>query len=117
MGNKLVFEPDLSSGIPEITPQQLAENLGRIMIVDVRRPEEYTGELGHIEGSKLVTLGPELVTFLEECDRTKEIVFVCRSGGRSAQATAYSLQMGFQFPRNMLGGMLAWNELSLPVTR
>jgi len=63
----------------------------------------------------LATLGPALMSYLQKEDRNKEIVFVCRSGGRSGQATELALQMGFNKVANMTGGMIAWNLATLPV--
>lgn len=36
-------------------------------------------------------------------------------GGRSGQATAMSVQLGYSKTYNMLGGMLRWNQADLPV--
>lgn len=110
------FEVDQKSGTPEITCEKLNAVIAKggpdlpFRIIDVRRPDEFTGELGHIPGAELVTLGDELVDFLEDNDPNEEIVFVCRSGGRSGQATNFSLELGFTRTSNMVGGMLAWNE-------
>lgn len=112
---KSVLNPEMNENMPEVTPEEVEQHLGSIEIIDVRRPDEYIGELRHIEGSKLVTLGPELMQFLESGDRSKEIVFVCRSGGRSGQATILSRSLGYTHTVNMAGGMILWNELSLPV--
>lgn len=112
-----VFHPQEVNGVPEISPQDLKAHLKEVTIIDVRRPDEYHGELGHVPGSKLVTLGYDLKEFLEKMNREQEIVFVCRSGGRSGQATAESRGMGFKKTINMRGGMLLWNELGLPVER
>jgi rhodanese-related sulfurtransferase len=64
-----------------------------------------------------MTLGPDLTSFLEKGDRADEIVFVCRSGGRSGTATAESIQLGYKFTINMAGGMIRWNEKKQPVVR
>ncbi len=74
----------------ENVPTMLVEepsSLKEYSLIDVRRPDEYTGELGHIEGSKLVTLGPDLEKFLKETSKDTKILFICRSGARSAQST------------------------------
>jgi rhodanese-related sulfurtransferase len=89
---------------------------GQISLIDVRRPEEFNGEFSHIEGAKLVTLGPELTEFLVNGDKKQEIVFVCRSGGRSGAATAESIKLGYKLSMNMVGGMIRWTERKLPVT-
>ncbi|MEK2687698.1 rhodanese-like domain-containing protein [Bdellovibrio sp. GT3] len=95
----------------EIICEELKKRLGHIRIVDVRTPEEFTGELGHIHNSELITLGPDLESFLKEQSREQEIVFVCRSGARSGQTTLLSEELGYVNTYNLVGGMLRWNEL------
>lgn len=112
-----MFHPVLRNGIPEVTPADLVVHLGRVALIDVRRSDEFSGELGHIAGARLITLGPDLEAFLSEADRSAEIVFVCRSGARSGQATLKSREMGFENTINMAGGMLEWNSRGLPVER
>ncbi|MDW8190497.1 MAG: rhodanese-like domain-containing protein, partial [Pseudobdellovibrionaceae bacterium] len=104
-------------GIPEVTVHDVYEHRKNVMLIDVRRPEEFNNEYGHIEGARLVTLGPELEQFLQTADKEQEIVFICRSGGRSAQATELALSMGFKHAANMAGGMITWNLHQLPVER
>jgi sulfur dioxygenase len=115
-GDGRVFHPQTVNAIPEITCEDLERTLRdtsaqSVRLIDVRRPEEFTGELGHIRGARLVTLGPELDQWLASADRAEEIVFICRSGGRSGQATLMAKEKGFQFAVNMQGGMIRWNEL------
>ncbi|MCK6594702.1 MAG: rhodanese-like domain-containing protein [Bacteriovoracaceae bacterium] len=45
------------------------------------------------------------------------IVFICRSGARSGNATLEALKLGFKKPVNMTGGMLQWNEQKYSVTK
>lgn len=101
-------------GVPSVQPTDLASALKEARLVDVRRPDEYVGELGHVEGAELVTLGPDLEKWLAAGNRDQAIVFICRSGGRSGQATQASLAMGYKNVVNMVGGMLLWNKLGLP---
>jgi len=110
-----VLHPQVVDGIPEITVEDVLRHLpdaeaGRVKLIDVRRPDEFNGELGHIKGAKLVTLGPDLTKFLENGNRAEEIIFVCRSGGRSGTAAAESIKLGYKFTINMVGGMIRWNE-------
>ena len=72
-------------GIWEIEPEALAEVIDKVRVIDVREPDEYVGPLGHIKGAELVPLG-QLRARLPDIPRSKPIVAVCRSGGRSAQA-------------------------------
>ncbi|MGE4134025.1 MAG: rhodanese-like domain-containing protein, partial [Bdellovibrionales bacterium] len=43
-------------GVHDIDPKELWENRSQALIVDVRRPDEFTGELGHVPGSQLMVL-------------------------------------------------------------
>jgi hydroxyacylglutathione hydrolase len=90
-----------------------------VRFIDVRRPEEYHGgELGYIQGAKLVTLETELNSWMNtEKDRQMPTVFICRSGARSGRATVVAKGMGFENVYNMQGGMLRWNQQKLPVEK
>jgi sulfur dioxygenase len=113
-----ILETHEEDGVPVAGPDQIKSKLGRgLTLIDVRRPDEFYGELGHIEGARLVTLGPDLMRFLNEADHGLEIVFICRSGNRSAHATALSRDAGFTKTVNMEGGMVKWNNLGFPVAR
>lgn len=120
-GSKLadkILNPAQGNGIPEVTCEEVRAVQRRVKLIDVRRPEEYNNEYGHIEGSELKTLGPELEAYLSSLsNKDEQIVFVCRSGARSGQATATAQQLGFTNVINMVGGMIRWNEVHLPVVR
>jgi glyoxylase-like metal-dependent hydrolase (beta-lactamase superfamily II)/rhodanese-related sulfurtransferase len=102
------------AGIPEIAPQWVAENARKIQLVDVREPDEFNDELGHIAGAKLVPLG-QLKDRLGELDKAKPVVAYCRSGARSARATQTLEHNGFSKIANLTGGMLRWRAHGLPV--
>jgi glyoxylase-like metal-dependent hydrolase (beta-lactamase superfamily II)/rhodanese-related sulfurtransferase len=88
----------------------------RPLLLDVREPEEFIGELGHIEGALLVPLDalerrlPKLAGYVD-----RDVVVVCRAGARSASAGAILRRAGFQRVINLEGGMLAWAAAGLPV--
>ncbi|HZP99958.1 MAG TPA: rhodanese-like domain-containing protein [Reyranella sp.] len=95
------------SGVWEVEPHWLEENLGSVRVLDVREPNEFTGPLGHIRGALLVPLG-ELAAKAKDLPRDKPIVAVCRAGSRSAHATAILNKAGFTDVANLPGGMLRW---------
>ena len=99
--------------VTDVAPEEVNENASALELIDVREVDEFSGELGHIPGAKLVVLStiPEQIKTLP---KDKTIVFVCRSGGRSAQATAFAKKEGFTDVFNMQGGMMLWNQLKLP---
>jgi glyoxylase-like metal-dependent hydrolase (beta-lactamase superfamily II)/rhodanese-related sulfurtransferase len=95
------------AGLWEIAPQVLEEHQGPVQILDVREPEEFAGNLGHIAGAILIPLGT-LAARVGELDRERPVVAVCRAGSRSAQAVAILTQAGFSAVANLAGGMLRW---------
>ena len=102
------------AGFWELQPGWLEEHRGDVQIVDVREPDEFNGILGHVKGAKLMPLG-ELKASLDELDRDKPVVTVCRSGARSAQAALTLDAEGFEQVANLAGGMLRWRSQRLPV--
>ncbi len=112
-----ILHPTLNDGIPEVTAEKVQENLGKVRLIDVRTTEEFNNELGHIPGAELVTLGPDLTKFLNSGNKTEEMVFICRSGGRSGTATSESQKLGYKYTANLIGGMIRWNEMKYEVER
>jgi rhodanese-related sulfurtransferase len=104
------------AGIDEIDPEWVAAHRDSTRIIDVREPDEFYGSFGHIEGAILIPLG-QLSVQLDAVDRSKPIVTVCRSGGRSAQALVLLKRAGFEQVANLAGGMIHWHEFGLPVIR
>ncbi|MBI2876534.1 MAG: MBL fold metallo-hydrolase [Candidatus Tectomicrobia bacterium] len=107
--------------VQTIAPRMLADQLTSVtspMILDVREPGEFNGNLGHIQGARLIPVG-QLSARLSELDafKEREIVTVCKSGGRSATAAAILTIAGFPRASSLDGGMLAWSAAHLPVTR
>jgi rhodanese-related sulfurtransferase len=116
MSNSVQFETREDNlhyqGVMDVDPRELAKKKDQVVLIDVRQPEEFQGDLGHIPGAKLITLDT-LSEHLDEIPKDRTVVFVCRSGGRSARATAYALEQGLQDVYNLKGGMILWNELHL----
>lgn len=98
--------------VQDVSPDEVNAKITDLTIVDVRTSEEYTGELGHIPSAQLVTLDT-LMDHIDEIPKDKTVVFICRSGRRSANASAIAQDNGFQSVYNMKGGMLLWNEMGL----
>ncbi len=104
------------AGISEITPWDVSGRLDRVLIVDVREPEEYSA--GHLPGAINIPRG--LLEFRVDshpllCERGREVVLQCQSGGRSALATLTMQELGFKNVVNMAGGYRAWITAGLPV--
>ncbi|NWJ46977.1 MAG: rhodanese-like domain-containing protein [Chloroflexi bacterium] len=101
----------------EITPQQAEQRMknSKSLVIDVREPYEYAQ--GHIEGSKLLSLGNLTANIHELCSKDQEIILVCRSGSRSGFAAQQLSAIGYKKVYNLSGGMLSWMRAGLPTTR
>ena len=95
----------------EITPAELAALGSSATIIDVRQPEEFAEV--RVAGAELVPLG-ELPARFMELPADETLYIMCRSGGRSAQATAFLDAQGFEAV-NVRGGMIDWVGAGLPV--
>ncbi|MFC3886260.1 rhodanese-like domain-containing protein [Bacillus songklensis] len=75
-----------------------------INVVDVREVEEV--KAGKIPHAIHIPLG--LLEFkMQDLDKSKEYIMVCRSGGRSSRAAKLLENHGYKVI-NMTGGMLDW---------
>jgi rhodanese-related sulfurtransferase len=95
-----------------ITVEELKSRLSageRVNLVDVREPHENADfNIGGI----LYPLGKIQSMNVEELEDLKdeELICYCRSGNRSGQACLILDTMGFKNTKNLVGGMLAWEE-------
>jgi rhodanese-related sulfurtransferase len=87
---------------------------GGIRLVDVRTDAEIAQ--GFIAGADKLPLHL-LPVRLHEFDPGQPTVFYCRMGGRSAQAAAFAAAQGLSAAYNLEGGITAWVQSGLPVTR
>ncbi len=97
--------------VKNISAEELCESIKTkkdgIEMIDVRQPEEYAES--HIERAKLIPLG-ELSERINEINWNREVVFMCRSGVRSAMAANIAASLGKDVS-NLEGGILAWQKL------
>ena len=77
-------------------------------VLDVREP--YEAEIASIDADQLIPVD-ELADRLHEleADPDEEVVVHCRSGGRSAKATKFLREKGYD-ASNLDGGVLAWSD-------
>jgi rhodanese-related sulfurtransferase len=93
-------------------PQTVAQRLGQVQLVDVRYDKEWGA--GHIEGAVHIP-EDDLVDRIDELDRDRPVVTVCRAGTRSDDAAEWLRGQGFD-AQSLDGGMLAWKWAGLPIT-
>jgi rhodanese-related sulfurtransferase len=87
-----------------------------VAVIDVRGPDEFKGPLGYIRGARNVPL-PDLTARVGELASLNErpIVLVCHTDKRSANAAVLLGDAGFRDVAVLRGGMVRWNEATLPV--
>ena len=106
-----------SSAAATLSPQQLQTQLASHtppLLLDVREFPEFAG--GHLRGARLLPLA-ELERRAGEMPKDREIVCVCRSGRRSAEAAAKLGQLGFAKVSQLDGGVMAWEQAGLLLER
>ena len=102
--------------IGEIEPEELKQRLergDRLMILDVREPEEIA--LASFPQAKNIPMG-DIPSRLAELDPEAEWVIVCHHGIRSAHVAIHLAQMGFERVSNLRGGIDAWAIAADPLT-
>lgn len=105
----VLIEPGskIEDGLPRTVNVDEAYELRQsgIFVLDVR--EEHEWETVHIPGATLIPLG-ELEDRINELPKDEEILVVCRSGNRSAEARDILLNSGFENVTSLAGGMIDW---------
>ena len=80
-----------------------------VALIDVREPDEHAAfNIGGI----LLPLGNILSMQTDAIDdlRNEEVICYCRSGNRSMQACMMLETFGFTNVKNLVGGMLEWEQ-------
>lgn len=87
-----------------------------VVVLDVRTAAEFAE--GYIQRAILIDQGQS--DFVEKAKATlptdKKIAVYCRSGRRSANAAGILADIGYQCV-NLKGGIIAWQEANMPVTK
>ena len=91
-----------------ISMQQFVEKYdkGNLNVIDVREVLEYKIG-GHIPGAKNLPLS-KIQKKHTELSKDENYYIVCQSGGRSAQASDFFSQAGYNVT-NVQGGMSMWS--------
>jgi rhodanese-related sulfurtransferase len=107
LGNKGSVDPVAATGM--INHQDA-------VVVDVRPTADFSK--GHIINALNLPMngfGKQIATL--DKFRSKPIIVTCRSGAQSGQACGQLRKQGFEQVYNLRGGILAWQNANLPVTR
>jgi len=105
-------------GFASVNPARATQLINRedAVVLDVREDNEYRD--GHIVNSLHIPVSylKDRLKDLEKY-RDKPIIVGCRSGQRSSQACAMLRKQGFNSVYNLSGGIMAWKNDNLPLTR
>lgn len=105
-----------TDGLSPLEPTSFKQKMEEIIsftLVDVRTPEEFA--MNHLDGAK--NMDVNAVDFAESAktiDKSKPVMVYCKSGGRSATATAILREMGYTV-YELAGGILNWQSVGLPI--
>jgi rhodanese-related sulfurtransferase len=98
--------------VPTVNVTELTQPLPEgTVLLDVRENDEWAA--GHAPGALHIPLG-DLPGRLGELPADAGLYVVCRSGGRSARATAFLNDNGWE-ATNVAGGMKAWAVAGHPL--
>ena len=102
--------------VKDLTVADVAAGMrnGEILLVDVREPSELAAE--SIPGAVAMPLSrfdPKAI----EVPEGKRVVFSCRSGRRSVDASQIAQMQGLAYNEHMAGGILAWKAAGYPTRR
>ncbi len=105
-------------GTQRLTPLEAVQSINHdgAIVVDVRESSEF--ENGHIIDSLHIPLA-SLANNLKRLERyrDKKVIVSCASGNRSASACHTLKKNGFEHVYNLRGGVYAWQNANLPLTR
>lgn len=102
--------------IPEL--RQRIDTEKKLLVLDVRTPEDFVGEQGHIEEAVNIPV-EDLQQRVDEIGNYLEqpVAIVCRTDKKSAKAALLLTEEGFADVHIVRGGMTKWIEAGLPVIR
>ncbi|MFD7551160.1 rhodanese-like domain-containing protein [Streptomyces sp. NPDC059816] len=101
---------------PALTPDQAAQRLGALTVIDVRTPGEYaSGHLPYALNIPLDDLRAALPDLRDAADRG-DLLVVCASGNRSVQACAVLAEEGVA-AATLTGGTTEWARLGYDLDR
>lgn len=117
-GGMLLWQTFNSAGINRISVNDATLLINRqdALVLDVRETAEWS--TGHIPNARHIALG-HLGKHLSEIEKHKDkpVIVVCASGNRSGAGCRMLKQAGFQQVHNLAGGIHAWSDAGLPMTR
>ncbi len=99
-----------------ITVQEAKEMIDRggVQLIDTRNPDEHAG--GHAPGALLMP-HMSVPAQTDKLQQETDLLFICKSGYRSALACEFAAAAGFSRLFNVEGGHDAWQAAGYPMER
>lgn len=96
----------------EISVKELKQRLDKgedLLLLDIREGHEL--DIAKLNHNKHIPMG-ELSARVGELEvfKSRDIVVMCRSGGRSMRCVQFLRSKGFDSAINLAGGILAWSD-------
>lgn len=85
----------------------------RLVLVDVREPDEFAAPPGHLPGARNVPLAEVAGRSRELAALGEPVIVVCKTDRRSARAAATLLAAGLPHVAVLRGGTDAWHQQGL----
>ena len=88
----------------------------QVLVLDVRGADEF--KQGHLQGARNVPL-PELSTRIKELEKFKDkpVLLVCERGNRTRSAVKILKDQQFTALHQLKGGIQAWLEAKMPISK
>lgn len=112
-----LFRQELLEKTSRVTAPELSKLMQTdpdVFVIDVRNPGEWTEK--HIDGATNFPLN-RLRQQIAEIPRNRRLILHCLGGYRSMIAASILEENGFTGLTDLVGGINAWTEASLPVVR
>jgi len=90
-------------------------NREKAVLIDVREAEEFA--TGHVAGSRNIPLAALDGSKSLPSNKTLPVVLVCQTGARAGRAAGILRKLGYENIQSLAGGLKAWREANLPVTK
>jgi rhodanese-related sulfurtransferase len=112
------FYGDMLSGVKVLLPDQVTRLINRedAQVIDIRSEKEF--ESGHIIDAINIhvdQLGDQIDKLKKYKD--KGVIICCASGATSVKEARKLMNEGFEKVYSLKGGILSWQNASLPLTK
>ena len=107
-----------ADGVQVLDVAKYEKNMAQpdVQLVDVRTPEEFSE--GHLENAiNIDVTADDFDAKVANLDKEKPVMVYCKSGGRSAKASARLKELGFKTITDLEGGITNWKSEEKPTVK